>query len=98
MPTDPAGLAGSLLLATAAGVVRAQVQPVVLPEQSNRTHPRLVEDSPSASLWAIHKQLAEDLENDLVTNDDNLQPLSRRPARQRVHMADEVLVCLVILA
>jgi hypothetical protein len=56
-----------------------------------------VEDHPSAPLWAMHKQLAEHLESDLIANEKRMKPLFRVFQWANVALAGEVAVWLVLL-
>jgi hypothetical protein len=99
-PTRLGWLAIGLFLAAAAAVVyvlkpRDQWHFRSSPTDIIRNY---VEDDPPAPLWAIHKQLAEHLENDLVANYENMKPLFRAVRLANVFLAGEVLVWLVILA
>jgi hypothetical protein len=56
-----------------------------------------VEDHPSAPLWAMHKQLAEHLESDLIANEKRMGPLFNAFRWANVALASEVAVWLVML-
>lgn len=56
-----------------------------------------VEDHPSAPLWAMHKQLAEHLESDLVANEKRMGRLFNAFRWANLALAGEVAAWLVML-
>jgi hypothetical protein len=93
-PTGFAWLAIGLFLA-AAGLVAY----VLAPRREWYFHrkPRDVEDDPPAPLWAMHKQLAEFLEDDYDANAKNMKPLFRAYQCANGALAGEVVVWVAIL-